>query len=190
MILIRLSVVLVIFAPVMAGATSCGETDSSRGDGEQGGPEKYFVGAASPHLDRRLTVGCEGIRPAAGWRAQATAVSTPTQTFGLLVRRLRHQAYRLPNGQTGVKAGAIIEGPGAVTLRVPAAHGREVALFYGDAAAERGPLSAGAREITFEPCRHQRRSGWAGGFVFESEPQPLTLRVHFRDGSRLLRLMP
>jgi hypothetical protein len=135
-----------------------------------------------------VTAKCEGLGPrSSDWRRQATAVGN----FGLLVRKLSAQARGLGNGNTLVKAGAVVEGQEPVTVTVPEAEQGEVGLIYGDETQVRTrQVSPAAAEVTFTPCHDRARSGYVGGLIFAGVPRAVALEVETSESTEPLPLRP
>ena len=155
-----------------------GSTPIRAGSADEGGANEAAQGLAT-------TVGCEGITPDSDWRSQTTAVGN----FGLVVEHLALQASKLSNGNYLVKAGAVVEGDGPVTLRVPDTVRRTVGLVYGDASRgrHRRPSDALTR-VTFRPCAGKRRSGYVGGLIFDGRPRTVTFEVISNGTAEPIRL--
>jgi hypothetical protein len=95
------------------------------------------------------------------WRSESN-VAGP---LGMPKWPLRNMAA-MKNGDLVTKAGVLVEGSSAVTLKVPEALRERVFLYYGPGEGTRSISFAGSNgfsEVEFQPCEDRPRTIWPGG---------------------------
>jgi pimeloyl-ACP methyl ester carboxylesterase len=80
----------------------------------------------------------------------------------------------------------IVEGHGAVVVRVPATEKGRVGLIYGPVNSARA-VDQAATQVTFEPCRDKPRTVWPGGLAL-ADRKPITLEVVAGGSVKKLRV--
>jgi hypothetical protein len=137
------------------------------------------TGGSSPAPARTpLVVGCEdAVTPVdPRWRSRSTVVG-PFGWYGD-GRDFRVGAVERPASHDLVtKVPAIVEGRRAVRVSVPPGERDRVGLVYGPKLQSTFP--DGVPAITFQPCREEARTAWAGGLVLRDR-RPVTLDVRLQ----------